>query len=86
MDPMNIEQVKASTRIGQHLTVAFGSLGSQTAVITGFTQAGGIRVVKYRVNSLSWTKPVTIFPGSIKRILPHVFTSQEIALLLKDSS
>jgi hypothetical protein len=45
---------------GDQVVVSFGRFGSQKAKVVGRTASGLVKVRKYRANSRSWTKPVTI--------------------------
>lgn len=56
-------------RAGDHVKVAFGSKGMQLAVVHSITNAGNVRVQKYRVKSNSWTKPVRLYPHDLLAIV-----------------
>ena len=56
-------------RPGDRVRVAFGSTGSQEAVVHDITPAGNVRIKKWRVRSKSWTKPVRLNPGDFMQVL-----------------
>ena len=52
-------------RPGDHITVEFGSFGTQRAVVDRITGTGSVYVRKYRASSRTWTKPVRVMENQI---------------------
>lgn len=56
-------------RPGDKIRVRFGAKGTQTAIVHDITRAGNVRVKKYSAKSMSWTKPVRLYPSELIEVL-----------------